>query len=266
MKFKHKATRASHVETTHKSESHICDICSKVFKKRSDIQAHMKRHSDEYPCNYCTKGAKSSEALQKHIDEHMDRTNLNTLADNTDLDDGLDDIMEGGTQVGSSHVLGVSHKGVTKERLDRTEAGGRLDRKKDGNQNHGARDKFCLISKRLHRHKMAENTRLRDKNEKNDDLYEFWRQNYVKNDSCFMQEPRKKNKITLYWKLVYLCWWKERQKILYRGYKQRSFTDIQTIHRWVKMDQKNGSEKQTWEKYLHTRARNCLAIVMPLFT
>ena len=234
--------------------------CEKNIKGRLDYRRHVRKYHSHLAtknCHDCDEKFYSVCDLRKHTkDIHIDRTNLNTLADNTDLDDGLDDIMEGGTQV----------EEVTKERLDRTEAGERLDRKKDGNQNHGARDKFCLISKRLHRHKMAENTRLRDKNDKKDDLYEFWRQNYVKNDSCFMQERSKKNKITLYWKLVYLCWWKERQKILYRGYKQRSFTDIQTIHRWVKMDQKNGSEKQTWEKYLHPRARKCLAIVMTLFT
>merc|ERR1712208_62928 len=83
-------------------------------------------------------------------------------------------------------------KGVTEERLARTEAGGRLKRKKDKNQNHGARDQFCLISKRLQNYKMTANTRLHDRN---DGLYKFWRENYVRMDSCCLPEINKKNKV-----------------------------------------------------------------------
>ena len=169
IKFKHKATRASHIETTHKSESHICGICSKVFKKRSDIQAHMKRHSDE--------------PLYTNLNEFEADVHINTLAmgvtkGDTEADEAL-----------SSHVLGASLKGVTEERLARTEAGGRLKRKKDKNQNHGARDQYCLISKRLQDYKMAANTRSRDRN---DGLYKFWREKYVRMDSCFLPEINKK--------------------------------------------------------------------------
>merc|ERR1712208_158271 len=77
-------------------------------------------------------------------------------------------------------------------RLARTEAGGRLKRKKDKNQNHGARDQFCLISKRLQDYKMMANTRSRDRN---DGLYKFWRENYVRMDSCCLPEINKKNKV-----------------------------------------------------------------------
>jgi len=72
MKFKHKATRNSHIELIHKNDTHICEICSNIFKTKSAIQAHMKRHSDQplykYPCNQCTKGGQSEESLQKHIE------------------------------------------------------------------------------------------------------------------------------------------------------------------------------------------------------
>ena len=96
---------------------------------------------------------------------------------------------------------------------------------------------------------MAENTRLRDKNDKNDDLYEFWRQNYVKNDSCFLQETNKTNKITLYWKLVYLCWWKERQKYCTEDTNSeasQTYRQSTDVSKWIrKMDQKNRHGKST---------------------
>ena len=74
MKFKHQATRNSHIELIHNTDTHICEICSNIFKTKSAIKAHMKRHSDQpmykYPCNQCTRGSQSEESLKKHIEAH----------------------------------------------------------------------------------------------------------------------------------------------------------------------------------------------------
>merc|ERR1712055_351209 len=75
-------------------------------------------------------------------------------------------------------------KNVTdvEEKLTRRDARGRLKRKKDKTQNHGASGQFNLITKRLHNYKMAAKIAA----------YENWRENTIiirkdeKKDKCFL--------------------------------------------------------------------------------
>ena len=187
-----------HKRAEHLGKTFSCPHCEYSSKYKLNVKNHIRgSHSNErHPCHQCAKESKWVQALKQHIDcahkgpifstkiKHKEKEVLKLHTKYLDIVTDME-------TVGSSYtVVDEITKGVTEERLARTEAGGRLKRKKDKNQNHGARDQFCLISKRLHNYKMAANTRSRDRN---DGL--FWRENYVRMDSCFLQEINKKNKI-----------------------------------------------------------------------
>lgn len=51
-----------------------CEVCSKIFEKRSRLVSHMLTHSDEkdHICHVCNKGFKNKSQLQRHSNTHSD--------------------------------------------------------------------------------------------------------------------------------------------------------------------------------------------------
>ena len=51
-----------------------CEVCSKIFDKRSRLVSHMLTHSDEkdHICSVCSKGFKNKSQLQRHSNTHSD--------------------------------------------------------------------------------------------------------------------------------------------------------------------------------------------------
>ena len=49
-----------------------CKMCKKEFKTKSEVDAHMRRHSGERPfkCNICKKGSKTKADLSRHMKIH----------------------------------------------------------------------------------------------------------------------------------------------------------------------------------------------------
>ena len=232
------------------NKEYFCHQCAKEFKW---VQA-LKQHID------CAHEGLIFSTKIKHINTHKEKEVLKLHTKYLDIMDNQEDVIVTDMEtVGSSYtVVDEITKGVTdvEERLARTGAGGRLKRKKDKAQNHGASGQFNLITKRLHNYKMAAKMAA----------YENWRENTIiirkdeKMDRCLLLkvhwtmgclEQRTNLHITWegskYGNIVKIrnkngkystCqnvdgkYTKFRdKKILYRGYKQRSFTDIQTICR-----------------------------------
>lgn len=69
--FGYKSLLRTHYHRTHAPVTEVfeCDICSKVFKEKGNLNAHKRYHSDEtpYPCTFCDKNFKMSNDLKKHI-------------------------------------------------------------------------------------------------------------------------------------------------------------------------------------------------------
>ena len=55
-----------------KRAQHECDVCGKVFDRRSNLDIHMRTHTNErpYECDVCDKAFRQSGHLQKHMRIH----------------------------------------------------------------------------------------------------------------------------------------------------------------------------------------------------
>ena len=51
---------------------HVCDICGKSFKVRSNLKEHMATHSDtrSFLCGICGKSLKNRQCLNRHLFTH----------------------------------------------------------------------------------------------------------------------------------------------------------------------------------------------------
>ena len=55
-----------------KRTQHECDVCGKVFDRRSNLDIHMRTHTNErpYECDVCDEAFRQSGHLQKHVRTH----------------------------------------------------------------------------------------------------------------------------------------------------------------------------------------------------
>ena len=55
-----------------KRAQHECDVCGKVFDRRSNLDIHMRTHTNErpYECDVCDKAFRQSGHLQSHMRIH----------------------------------------------------------------------------------------------------------------------------------------------------------------------------------------------------
>ena len=51
--------------------NHTCDVCARSFSYQSQLNSHMKTHSDERPftCPGCRRGFKRPDHLSRHVNK-----------------------------------------------------------------------------------------------------------------------------------------------------------------------------------------------------
>ena len=120
---KYKLNVKNHIRGSHSNKRHPCHQCAKEFKW---VQA-LKQHID------CAHEGLIFSTKIKHINTHKEKEVLKLHTKYLDIMDNQEDVIATDMEtVGSSYtVVDEITKGVTEERLARTEAGGRLKRKKD---------------------------------------------------------------------------------------------------------------------------------------
>lgn len=72
--FKYQTSLIMHGRCVHSDERpFICDICSKTFKTRSNLNVHIKMHNNQrnHPCKICDQSFFTSSHLKAHVKVHL---------------------------------------------------------------------------------------------------------------------------------------------------------------------------------------------------
>ena len=53
-------------------QRHVCEICGKAFKVKSNLKEHIRSHSDArtFMCSFCGKALKNRQCLNRHLFTH----------------------------------------------------------------------------------------------------------------------------------------------------------------------------------------------------